>query len=370
MDLEIESVEVVPLWVPLVDTPSRRFESDASTRVGLNCVGMYLHTKNGPKGFGYSLEMSSSRTSALTTIIENLEPSIIGMNALQPAALWDRVWKANHPKMLGGLGMWALSIIDNACWDVLAKSANMPLNTLLGGFKSIVPVYGSGGRRGLSDADLVTECVEFAKRGVRAYKFKIGDRQLAGGHSSDETRIALLRGEMGDDFVLFADGNQNYDVREAIEVSRMLRDYGIAWFEEPVIADSVSDLAAVAAASSVPIAAGENVYARWGFKELCETRAAAYLQPDLGRCGGVSEAIKIAALADAYNLKLCTHVAPELAVSVVGAFPCGYMVEYLEHAPDDLWSEAFAIDDGFLHVPQIPGHGVDFSDEAKKRYAV
>ena len=93
-------------------------------------------------------------------------------------------------------------------------------------------------------------------------------------------------------------------------MSRMLRDYGIAWFEEPVIADSVSDLAAVAAASSVPIAAGENVYTKVGLQGTLQTRSAAYLQPDLGRCGGVSEAIKIAALADAYNLKLCTHVAP------------------------------------------------------------
>ena len=367
-ELTITSVEVIPLWIPITETPSRRFTSDANGTGGIFVTAVQLHTAGGPSGLGYNVEIASRPSSTIADIIGELTPLVVGQDALAPEALWHRLWSRNMPKMRGGFGVWGLSAIDNACWDILAKAAGLPLHQILGGYVSDVPVYGSGGRRGLGDADLVAECVDFANRGMTAYKFKIGDRDDSEAGSSDEARIALLRKEIGDDFTLYADANQAYNVNEAIEVSKMLAEHGIAWFEEPVPADSVDDLVAVAERSAVPIAAGENVYLRWGFRELCERRAVSYVQPDVGRCGGISEFRKIAHLAEAFNLNLCSHVAPELSVSVVGASPSGFLVEYVEHTPADLWSRAFEVKNGRIAIPNVPGHGVELSSTARARY--
>jgi L-alanine-DL-glutamate epimerase-like enolase superfamily enzyme len=175
---------------------------------------------------------------------------------------------------------------------------------------------------------------------------------------------------MGEDFVLFADANQRFTVIEALESARMLADHGVAWIEEPVLADSTDDLAEVAAASPVPVAAGENVYFRWGFREICDRRAAAYLQPDVGRCGGITEFAKIAHLADAYNLALSSHLWHELSISLVGASRRGFMVEFAELIPAGALTHDFAVVDGHIRVPETPGHGLALTDDAMTRFAV
>jgi L-alanine-DL-glutamate epimerase-like enolase superfamily enzyme len=150
----------------------------------------------------------------------------------------------------------------------------------------------------------------------------------------------------------------------------MLADHGVGWFEEPVLADSTDDLAEVAASSPVPIAAGENVYFRWGFREICDRRAATYLQPDVGRCGGITEFIKIAHLADSYNLALSSHLWHELSISLVGAGPSGFMVEYAELIPPDALTRPFEVTDGHISVPDVPGHGVEVTSEALRRFGI
>ena len=149
-------------------------------------------------------------------------------------------------------------------------------------------------------------------------------------------------------------------MREAVETSRMLADFGVAWIEEPVQADSTDDLAEVAASTAVPTAAGENVYFAWGFRELCDRRAAAYLQPDVARCGGITEFRKVAALADAYQLDLSSHLWHELSISLVGAARQGWACEYTELIPPGVFTRDFAVVDGRISVPDVPGHGVEF----------
>jgi L-alanine-DL-glutamate epimerase-like enolase superfamily enzyme len=260
------------------------------------------------------------------------------------------------------LGAWALSAIDIACWDVVGKIAGLPVHNLLGGYRKKVPVYGSGGWLSLDDDQIVAECRGFVEQGIGAYKYKVGG-------SRDLERTALLRREMGDDLVLFADANQRFTVAEAVEHSKMLADHGVAWLEEPVLADSVDDLAAVTARAQVPVAAGENVYYRWGFREICERHAASFLQPDVARCGGISEFSRIGALADAYRLALSSHLWHELSVSLVGAFSSGFMVEYAPLISPDVFTRPFPIEDGSLLVPDVAGHGVEMSPEAVTRFS-
>lgn len=357
-ELAIAAIEAVAMPIPL----ARPIASALGSYTHVDCVTVLMHTSDGPTGFGFNLGLGGAASAALVPYIEQeLAPLALGQDALAPEALWQRLWGSNKARMRGGLGVWALSAVDIACWDVVAKSAGLPLHRLLGGFRTNVPVYGSGGWLNLTDAEMVAECEAFAALGITAFKYKIGaDR--------DRERTALLRHAMGDDFTLFADANQQFTVREAIESSQMLADYGIAWIEEPVLADSVTDLAEVAAASAVPVAAGENAYFRWGFREICDLRAASYLQPDVTRCGGITEFRKIASLADSYRLALSSHLWPELSVSLVGAAPSGYLPEFAELIPPDLLTRRFPVVGGAIQVPDVPGHGVEFTDEAMARF--
>jgi L-alanine-DL-glutamate epimerase-like enolase superfamily enzyme len=356
----IRAVEATALRFPLPTT----IASALATYTHVDATAVRLHDEDGRIGFGLTAALGGSAGVAIKPYIEaELAPLIVGQDALAPEALWNRLWSPNKPRLRGGLGAWALSAVDIACWDLLGKASGMPLHRLLGGFRREVPVYGSGGWHSLDDAALVAECQKFAGDGITAYKYKIGT-------SRDQERTALLRREMGDEFTLLADANQRFTVAEAVETAHMLADHGVAWIEEPVIADSTDDLAEVAAASPVPVAAGENVYFRWGFREICDRGAASYLQPDVGRCGGITEFIKVAHLADAYNLALSSHLWHELSISLVGAASSGVMVEYAELIPADALTRRFEVRDGSIEVPDVPGHGVELTSEALARFAV
>lgn len=289
-------------------------------------------------------------------LADELVPLILRRDALDPDALWQRLWSPNKARMRAGPGVWALSALDIAIWDIHAKHRGQSLHAVLGGTRRRVPVYGSGGWHDLTDTELVAECEAFASQGIRAYKYKIGSER-------DEERTRILRSAMGDDFTLLADANQGFSVETAIETSAMLRHFGVGWIEEPVVADSIEDLARVAASSRVPVATGENLYFEWGFRDVCSRRAATYLQPDVARCGGVTEFRKVAALAERNGLHLSSHLWHEPSVSLVGASPSGWAVEYTELLPSGTFTREFPVVDGHLEVPGGTGHGVEFSTE-------
>lgn len=370
-ELKIREVEVVPLRVPLSESPARRFAPRPDSGGSIEVTAVYLHTEDGPTGFGYTSQIGSRAGNAIAAYLrDELAPSVIGANALAPESVWQAAWGPHKPRMRGGLGVQALSALDIACWDVIAKAAGLPLANLLGGFHPSIAVYGSGGTPNYTDAQLVAECCYFREQGIGAYKFKIGRPQNAAGHSSDADRIALLRKEVGDDMVLLADANQSYSVAEAIAASRMLADFGVAWLEEPVLADSIGELADVAASSAVPVASGENNYMRWEFRELCERHAASILQPDPVLCGGVTEIRRIALLADAFGLSLCPHLCHEIACSVASAFPSGWMCEYYLQFPPEMWSRDFTPTNGRLAPADVPGHGLELGETTRARYGV
>ncbi len=126
----------------------------------------------------------------------------------------------------------------------------------------------------------------------------------------------------------------------------------------------------MAAAISIPVATGENEYTRYGFRDLIDARAAQYLNPDIHRCGGFSEMMRISHLAAAYDVKIAPHLVPELSVSVLAAIPNGSLVEVLAGSPENLWEHPVEIVDGHLLPPDRPGHGMTFSAEAIRDYTL
>ncbi|MGH8926805.1 MAG: enolase C-terminal domain-like protein [Acidimicrobiia bacterium] len=203
----IATIEAIAMPIPL----AKPIASALGHYRHVDCVNVLVHTEQGPTGHGLSLGLGGAASAAIVAYIDaELAPLAIGQDGLAPESLWERLWGPNKARMRGGLGVWALSAIDIACWDIVAKTAGLPLHRLLGGYRNPVPVYGSGGWLNLTDEELVAECEAFAAKGIGAFKFKIGSDR-------DEERTALLRRAMGDDFVLFADANQRYNVREAVE---------------------------------------------------------------------------------------------------------------------------------------------------------
>ena len=358
--LPITRIDATPVQLPL-DPP---IASALGHYTHVDCVVVHVHTQDGPVGTGFTAGLGGEASRAITPYIDaELAPRIIGADALSPDRCWRQMWAPNKPRVRAGIGAWALSAVDIAMWDIVAKAAGLPLVSILGGFERNVPVYGSGGWHTLTDEALIAEAHDFMAKGITAYKYKTGTAR-------DEERTALLRRELGDDIVLLADANQRFNVREAIEHAHMLADYGVTWLEEPVLADAIDDLAEVAAASPVPTAAGENAYFRWEFREMVERRAAAFLQPDVGRVGGVTEFRRVAVLADAFNLSLSSHLWHELSISLVGASPMGYMCEYAELIPPGVLTRPFDVVDGAIEIPDVPGHGVEFEPDALARFAV
>lgn len=357
--MRIIGVEAEAVRIPL----ARPIGSALAPYTHIDGMVIHLRTVDGPTGTGFTLSLGGNAGGALARYVaDELAPAVIGGDASRPEAVWQAMWGPNKPRMRGGLGVWALSAVDMAVWDAFAKGAGVPLHSMLGGYATEVPVYGSGGWHTLTDVELVAECESFAEQGIGAYKFKLGTER-------DLERLILLRTEMGDDFRLFADANQKYTVREALEVAAMLADFGVAWLEEPVVADSVDDLAEVTAHSPVPTAAGENAALRWGFREMIERRAAAFVQPDVVRCGGITEFRRIAHLATAAGLALASHLWHEVHVSLLGATPAMYMAEYAPLLPEGTFTREFPVVEGRITVPDVPGHGVEFAPGALDRFA-
>ena len=227
-------------------------------------------------------------------------------------------------------------------------------------------MYGSGGFLSYSIDEMVKEAQGFIDQGCRHYKMKIGRPDMA----LDIQRVRDVRRALGDDIALMVDVNQRWSVAQNLRAARKLEDLDLFWYEEPVIADSAAQCAEVARGTSLPIATGENEATRFGFRDLIDHRAASFLQPDVHRCGGIGEIMRISHLAAAYDIPIAPHLAPELSVSIVASIPNGSLVEWIAGWPAELWRDPPRIVDGHMIPPSRPGHGVEFSADAIKRFTV
>jgi L-alanine-DL-glutamate epimerase-like enolase superfamily enzyme len=214
--------------------------------------------------------------------------------------------------------------------------------------------------------DVVEEAQRYVAAGLRHYKLKV--------HHPDprenRRRVEAVRRAVGDGVRLMVDVNQKLDVLGNIRLAAALDDFDLLWYEEPVLADDIAACAEVARAIRIPVATGENHYTRFEFRELCERRAARYLMPDVCRANGFSETLKIGHLAAAHQLLVSPHVVHELSVHVAGALSNGFLVEYMDWMPPDLFVDVPRPDpaDGLIAIPDRPGHGMALAPGAERKY--
>ena len=232
----------------------------------------------------------------------------------------------------------------------------MPLWRLLGGFDGRVPCYAGGIDLDLSVEALLQQTDDNLRKGFRAIKMKVGRPDLA----SDVARVQAMRKHLGEGFPLMADANMKWTVEEAIRAARALQPCDLTWLEEPIIPDDVAGHARVLAAGGVPIAAGENLRSLWEFKNYIAAGAVSYPEPDVTNCGGVTGFMKIARLAEAFNLPVTSHGAHDITVHLLAACPNRFYLEAHGFGLDRYIEHPLVLEDGLALAPMRPGHGMTF----------
>ncbi|ORE90906.1 putative mandelate racemase [Stappia sp. 22II-S9-Z10] len=324
---------------------------------GFGVILVTVRTDGGVTGENLVFTLNDRRTKVLRQMVDDLADQIVGFDAGHIAAFWARAWKDINFIGHQGVAVMAISALDGALWDALGKAAGLPLYRLLGGAGSSVPLYHSGGLwLSRSTDELVEEAGRFMAQGFKAMKMRLGNADPR----VDAARVRAVREAIGPNIKLMADANQGQTEAKAIRLGRLLEEFDLTWFEEPLPAWDLDGLARVAAALDTPIASGETEYTRYGFRRMLELRSADILMPDLQRVGGVSEFMRVGHMAQAYDVAVSSHLFPETSIQVLGALSNAVFLEYMPWF-SDLYNERLEIADGMALVPERPGWGFTFN---------
>lgn len=334
-------------------------------------------TESGLVGWGESHHGRAPGTVA-HLIGTTLKQLILGMDASDVVGIWSRIYKMQ----LGSHGMGAgtslaMSGIDMALWDIRGKAVGWPLYKLLGGRSRPIPAYAGGVALGYQPPErLIDEVRPFVDAGYKAVKLRVGDSP-----ERDIARASAVRKAFGADLVILSDANTGCTVEDARRLMPELEASGIAWLEEPFPAHDHRSYAIAKGFARVPLAAGENHYTRFEFNRLIEDGAITILQPDLSKTGGITEALRIAALASAWKLPVHPHTsisALNMAASIhflCAIDNCGYYeadISKINPYRDQLCGEPPCViaDDGTVSPLEAPGIGLDVDEQFLLRHPV
>jgi len=299
-----------------------------------------------------------------------LMPRIAGMNPFHIEAIWDRMYRYNRKPVAKGPYISAMGAIDIAVWDIIGKALNRPVCEVLGVFSDRIRVYAAGGyyEEGKGVRELVKEMEDYVSEGFRAVKMKIGGESM----EVDTERVRAVREAIGANIDLMIDANNRWTAPEAIRFGHLVEKYNPFWFEEPVEADDFGGCVEVRKKLSIPIAAGENEFTRWGARDLIAANAVDIVQCDTVLAGGISEGRKIAALASAFHLRMSPHGDPHMAVHLMASLPNALIMETYPAVESqyNLALPLFPVKDGYIEVPKKPGLGIDPDPDMVKRYRV
>jgi L-alanine-DL-glutamate epimerase-like enolase superfamily enzyme len=339
----------IPLPVVLSDSTHgemRAFE--------LNTVR--LRDADGAEGVGYTFTVGRNGAAINAVLSREISELMAGQDADAIEWLWQKAWWALHYGGRGGPTVLALSAFDMALWDLKARRAGLPLWRLLGGYDPRVPCYAGGIDLDLPLDALLRQTDGNLAKGFRAIKMKVGRKNLF----EDVERVARMREHLGQGFPLMVDANMKWGVDEAIRAARALQPFDLTWLEEPTIPDDPAGHARIVREGGLPIAAGENLRTLWEFKLYVACGGVTYPEPDVTNCGGVTPFMKIAHLAEAFNLPVTSHGAHDVTVHLLAACPNRSYLEAHGFGLERYIAEPLRIEDGVAVAPERPGHGIEF----------
>jgi L-alanine-DL-glutamate epimerase-like enolase superfamily enzyme len=320
---------------------------------------------DGVTGTGYSYTIGTGGMSVMELLNRTLAPVLIGREAQEIERIWRDLFFLTHATTVGAITSIALAAIDTALWDLKARKAGLPLHLLAGGAQEAIPLYTTeGGWLHLSQEALVEDALRAKADGFGGCKLKVG-RPI----HEDVARISAVRDAVGPGFEIFTDANQRFNVDEAIRRAKRYEPLDIGWFEEPLTADDISGHTRLVNHTSIPIAVGESLYSPLHFREYLERHACSIVQVDVGRVGGITPWLKVAHMAEAFNIAVCPHFLMELHVSLCAAVPNARWVEYIPQL-DDITTERMTITGGKAIPSSRPGLGIAWDFEAIVAQAV
>ena len=331
-------------------------------------VTLELGTDQGLVGIGLTF-FGGALTPALRSAVQTLGELIVGDDPTQVEAIVAKCRRAASHAGPGGIFSLALAPVDMACWDLKAKAVGQSVCALLGGLRERVPTYASGALMRPHPIDYLAKAGPRLKdMGFRQMKMQCGSEPTLG---ISVERVRVMREAIGPDVDLMCDINQLWSVHHAIDVGRRLEDEGLHlyWLEDPTAHDDYPGLGRIADALSTPIAAGEYVYGIVPFRHLLEHRSIDIVMIDMLRAGGITQWMKIAGMAEAFNLPVVSHLIPEIHVHLIAAIPNGLTVEYMPWSLQ-LFEETPKIENGQIVVPPKPGLGLAFDQAAIKKFQV
>ncbi|HEV2573065.1 mandelate racemase/muconate lactonizing enzyme family protein [Methylocella sp. CPCC 101449] len=321
---------------------------------------------------GHGMTAITEEEVIATAVREVAGPALIGEDPLASERLWNKLYWLLSPRGQTGYASHAIAALDIALWDLKAKALGLPLWRLLGGARSRVPVYATFGF-GFFDRDQLAEAAKlFVSQGFRRLKMTVGDHALARRDeprpidkviAEDERRVAAVREAVGADVNLYVDANCGLDLFHATELAQRIEPYGITFFEEPLTQNDVRQMAELRRRTRIPLACGQNEGLAFRFRDLLVQQAADVLQPNVAITGGYSQCLKIAGMAQAFNVPIDNGGAwPFHNMHLHAGVANGGLVEYhyvavalLRQIYDGLPEP----EDGWLTLPERPGLGFE-----------
>jgi len=310
-----------------------------------------------------------------------LKPVLLGRDPWDIELLWQHMYRSTMAFGRKGIGMTAISAVDIALWDLLGKAANQPVYRLLGGrTKERIPVYASR-LYAMPLEELAAEAKRYKDAGHRAMKLRFGWGPLDGaaGMERNLELVRTVRQVVGDDVDVMADAYMGWTLDYAKRILPRLEPFHLRWLEEPVIPDDISGYAQLKAYGRVPISGGEHEFTLFGFQQLLEQRAVDYIQFDTNRVGGISQARKIAALAEAHQVPVVPHAGQMHNYHVVMASLNSPIAEYFPQVSVEVGNELFwyifdgeaVPTDGSIDLDESkPGLGLTVNEESLKRFNI
>ena len=345
----------------VVDLEVEQVRTDAvQTFLKQETIFVEVSTDDGAIGLGYSYTIGTGGTAVHALLRDHLLPRLVGQDARLVEGVWHDLFASTRATTVGAITSLALAAVDTALWDLKCLRAGEPLWRVAGGFRPKVPLYDTeGGWLHLSTDELVVGAKAAVDAGWNGLKVKVGKPTA----HEDLERLMAVRSAVGPRFDLMVDANQSMTAAEAIRRAAAFAPVDLFWLEEPLPADDVAGHVRLARSTSIPIAVGESMYSVGQFRDYLQRGAASIVQVDVARVGGITPWLKVAHLAEAFNVAVCPHFLMELHVSLAAAIPNG---RYVEHIPQlrAITTAEMVVEAGQAVAPETAGLGIAWDRDA------
>lgn len=375
--MRITDVQAFPISFPL-DAPAH----DATgVWDSWNTVIVKITAEDGTFGYGEIGPIHGGGIPIFKAIVDHkLKDLVIGEDVFDRERLYEKMLgRGTSSYALGQKGaiVSAVAGIDIALWDIVGKIFETPVYQLLGGcVHEKIPAYASGffgkSGRSLTAKECADEAKSYADQGFKGVKMKIGF-----GRKQDLLNLEAVRNALGPDPGIMVDANQSYSYHDVLKIASELAAFNLTFLEEPLPINDLDAMAALASAVEIPIAAGENYYTRFEFRDVLVKRAVNIIQPDIIHAGGITETKKIASMASAWNVPLAPHIHATVGVAasihLLTSAPNTLAVEYITSGGSYklrqvLYGQAFMAQDGWIKATQEPGLGINLNEEMFEKY--